>query len=246
MQSCLTGNTVCRIRPSCCTSNCLNYLRVTFVHSAVLVEELALSMAHVLEFSAFITRALLEVLDYVFKFLLVGCGLVQLGGTGWLGGGSLRLDLSVLISFLSALWTYDGACVHENIGVGRSLRLVGVVGRRLTRDGGFFLDSHRRQGLIQKRGCTGYRMIKGLNLLKMLLLNISKHSGLVDRLVVISINPMYCWFMIAGYNGRVMIGRMITAFLLHSITVTLFLCNVRTVQILIIRDTFGVFYMLGL
>lgn len=133
-------------------------------------------------------------LDYVFKFLLVGCGLVQLGGTGWLGGGSLRLDLSVLISFLSALWTYDGACVHENIGVGRSLGLVGVgvVGRRLTRDGGFFLDSHRRQGLIQKRGCNGYRMIKSFNLLKMSLLNISKLSGLVDRLVVISINPMYC------------------------------------------------------
>ena len=100
--------------------------------------------------------------------------------------------MSVLISFLSALWTYDGGCVHENIGVGRSLGLVGVgvVGRRLGQDVGFFLDSHRRQGLIQKRDCTGYRMIKSFNLLKMLLLNISKHCGLIDRLVVISINSM--------------------------------------------------------
>jgi hypothetical protein len=158
----------------------------------------------------------------------------------------LRLDLSVLISFLSALWTDDGGCVHENIGVGRSLGVVGVVGRSLTRDDGFFLDSHRRQRLIQKRGCTGYRMVKGFNLLKMLLLSISKHSGLVDRLVVISINPMRHWFMIVCYNVRVMIRRMITAFLLHSITVTLFLCNVRTVQVLIRRDTFGVFHMLRL
>jgi hypothetical protein len=54
------------------------------------------------------------------------------------------------------------------------------------------------------------------------------------------------WFMITCYNVRVMIRRMITAFLLHSITVTLFLSNVRTVQILIIRDTFGVFNMLRL
>ena len=185
-------------------------------------------------------------LDYVLKFLLVGCGLVQLEGTGWLGGGSLRLDLPVLISLLSALWTYDGGCVDENIGMSRSLGLVGVANRRLTRNDGLFLDSHRRQGLIQKRDRTGYRMIKSFNLLKMLLLNISKHSGLVDGLVVISINPMCCWFMIVCYNVRVMIRRMIAAFLLHSITVTLFLSNIRTVQILIIRDTFGVFNMLRL
>jgi hypothetical protein len=90
-------------------------------------------------------------------------------------------------------------------------------------------------------------VVKIFNFLNLLMLDISKHCRLVYWLVVMTVDPMGCRLMIGRSNNRrVMIRCMIITFLLHSITVPPFLGNIRTVQILVIRDTFGVFHMLRL
>ncbi len=75
-----------------------------------MVEELPLSMPHVLVLRALVTGALLEVLDHVLELLMLGI---------WLGYEGARMDLLVVIGLGTRLVrVYDGGAVFEHVLMG--------------------------------------------------------------------------------------------------------------------------------